>query len=223
MKVLSTKILSDDLKKKLNKTPIQLTEFSFISISFLHNQQALDFLKSHAALPLVFTSRNGYLAYNNFGIRSSREAYCMSGSTEQLLQRNGLHVVGTGKDSADLADEILKNKPAAVVYLSGNLRSDVLLQKLTTAGVVVYEFIVYETTLTPLAVTEGFDAVLFFSPSAVRSFLQANTLPANTSAYCIGKTTTAELQNAGHTNIIFPQEPDAGIMIDLLIEQNTRF
>lgn len=223
MKVLSTKILSDDLKKKLNKTPIQLTEFSFISISFLHNQQAIDFLKSHVGLPLIFTSRNGYLAYNNFGTQSIREAYCMSGSTEQLLQRNGLHVLGAGKDSTDLADEILKNNPPAVVYLSGNLRSDVLPQKLKEADIIVHEFVVYETTLTPLVITESFDAVLFFSPSAVRSFLQANTLPASTSAYCIGKTTAAELQNAGHTNIIFPQEPDAGIMIDLLIEQNTRF
>lgn len=221
MKVLSTKILSADLKARLVDKGMHLQEHAFIEIQFLHNPKATEFIEANSQFPLVFTSRNGFLAYQSLNGNLNSKAYCMKGSTQQLIAEAGLSVIGVGSDSVELAEEILKQKPEAVVYLSGNLRSDSLPKALKNAGIVVHEFTVYKTTLTPVEIQDEFDAVLFFSPSAVRSFLSVNELPAHIPAYCIGKTTAAELKQHGHSVVCFPAEPDAEKMIDLLIAQNT--
>lgn len=221
MKVLSTKVLSHTLKLKLNEMGMALTEYSFIRVSFVVNASAKEFIAANPTLPLVFTSKNGYRAYQNLNVGQAIVSYCVGKTTKQLLEEEGDSVLQWAKDSAQLTEAILNDKPAAVIYLSGNLRGDYLPQKLRDAGVDVYEFVVYETELTPVTVNGKFDAVLFFSPSAVRSFWLNNTLPDEISAYGIGPATLSELEKYEHSNNYAPDEPEAEKMIELLIAQNT--
>lgn len=220
MKVLSTKILSNDLKARLKEEQITVIEHNFIAVSFLESARAKNFVSVNRSMPIVFTSQNGYTAYRRMAFDNAHPVYCMSGATRQLVEREGLSVLKTGKDSAELAGAICKDSPKEVIYFSGNLRSEYLPQKLKQAGIVVHEFIVYETKLTPAKVEEGYHAVLFFSPSAVRSFYMENTLQEDVSAYGIGPTTIKELEKHGHTYNYAPKEPDGYKMIDLLIAQN---
>jgi uroporphyrinogen-III synthase len=54
---------------------------------------------------------------------------------------------------------------------------------------------VYETTLVPHVITQPYDGILFFSPSAVHSFFLTNKIAAQTQVFAIGATTAGALQN----------------------------
>ena len=53
------------------------------------------------------------------------------------------------------------------------------------------EITVYKTELNIQEFQQEFDGILFFSPSAVKSFTSKNTIGDST-AFCIGETTAAE-------------------------------
>ena len=58
----------------------------------------------------------------------------------------------------------------------------------------VTELIVYDTRLTPVKLNNQPDAILFFSPTAVKSFFSMNELISRTKIICHGKTTAAALK-----------------------------
>jgi len=62
------------------------------------------------------------------------------------------------------------------------------------------EIEVYETEPTPLAVGKS-DGILFFSPSAVESYLKQNTIT-NQMCFCIGQTTANALQNVTKNTVV---------------------
>ncbi len=62
--------------------------------------------------------------------------------------------------------------------------------------------IVYETMETPAVFTKEYDAILFFSPSAVHSFFKANKLNRQTQVFAIGKTTSETIRQYKHHKII---------------------
>ena len=79
-------------------------------------------------------------------------------------------------------------------FFSGNLLLDTLPVSLKIAGIKFNEVKVYVTKLTPVAVPGPFDAVLFYSPSGVESFLANNTI-GNAVCICIGDTTARAIKN----------------------------
>ena len=78
--------------------------------------------------------------------------------------------------------------------------------------------IVYKTIQTPKTIEKNYDAVVFFSPSAVHSFFSVNTLPINTVIFSIGKTTTATIQSYCSNMIITSEWPGKEQMIDRVLE-----
>ncbi|HMK05913.1 MAG TPA: uroporphyrinogen-III synthase, partial [Flavobacterium sp.] len=60
---------------------------------------------------------------------------------------------------------------------------------------------VYETILTPQAIHSKPNGILFFSPSAVQSYQQANKIT-NEMCFCIGKTTAEALEKITQDIII---------------------
>jgi uroporphyrinogen-III synthase len=116
-----------------------------------------------------------------------------------------------------LAEEIIRHKVAEIVFFCGNKRRDELPSFLKQAGVKTQEVVVYETAETPATTTNEFDAVLFFSPSAVQSFFGANRMEPKTVCFAIGKTTAEEIQTRCDNKIIQPDLPGQNDMIKKLI------
>ena len=115
-------------------------------------------------------------------------------------------MVATCAYSEDLARLIIKEyREQKFTFVSGTIRHTILPQILKEQGVVYQEFHVYNTTLTPLAITQKMDAVLFYSPSGVKSYLQENSV-SNEVCFCIGKTTASAL-NGITTNIKIASQP----------------
>ena len=72
------------------------------------------------------------------------------------------------------------------------MRRDTITNAFQKNNIIFEEIEVYHTHLTPHKIDNQVDGILFFSPSAVQSYVKENTIT-NEICFCIGATTAAEL------------------------------
>ena len=102
-------------------------------------------------------------------------------------------------------------------FFSGNLRKETLPKALKEAKITFNEIQVYETTLTPQKIKSPVEAILFFSPSGVESYLKENTIKKEL-CFCIGET-TAEALVTKSKNILIAAQPSVENVIEDVIEE----
>jgi uroporphyrinogen-III synthase len=95
---------------------------------------------------------------------------------------------------------------------------DILPENLTKHGIHLTELIVYETRLTPVHLEEQPDAVLFFSPTAVKSFFSLNELSPGATAFAMGTTTAATLKQFTKNPVIISTESDKAFVLKTALE-----
>jgi len=89
---------------------------------------------------------------------------------------------------------------------------------LGVAGVTVTEIVVYETIVVPHVVKKDYDAILFFSPSAVDSFFSVNKIKRETLFFAIGATTAEAIQQYNHGKIIVAAQPGKEALMQQAID-----
>ncbi|MFA9191889.1 uroporphyrinogen-III synthase [Flavobacterium sp. FZUC8N2.13] len=215
MKILATKILTESQKKPLIEAGLELIENDFIST------QIKPFDLKNTNESLIFTSQNSVeciLKHPELETLKAKKIYCVGIKTKNLLTENGFEVIAYTGYAADLAEIItLIYKSESYTFFSGNKRRDTLPDALKEAGVIFNEIEVYETTLTPQKIKGTVDAVLFFSPSGVESYLADNKLK-NEICFCIGETTASALENKTK-NIVIADQPTIEDVIEVVIEE----
>jgi len=203
IRILSTKKLQPNQKQFLLNAGFSVVEADFIRIK----NTAFTFSNIHDNL--IFTSRNAVKAVSNYpDVQDIRRnpAFCVGEKTADLLDENGFTVQEIANNAAQLAQMIIAQYPTeGFTFFSGNLRLDELPNQLKNANVIFNEVEVYETVLMPSPINVAMDGVLFFSPSAVESFLLANKIT-NEICFCIGNTTAKALENVTN-NIIIANQP----------------
>lgn len=223
--ILSTKELEPSLKEAVTQKGIELTEVAFISVQPIRTKEkqtaieewmnypekiALVFTSQHAAATVISLIDDVYYVNANQGI------FCLDGSTRKAVLQYFKEdsIVATGSSGVELAEKIIDNGSfQKVVFFCGNQRREELPALLKEKGIEVTEVIVYETTPTPVVTTDNFDAVLFFSPSAVQSFFEVNSIPPTTACFAIGPTTAAAIAEYTSNRIITSAEPSQEMMI----------
>jgi uroporphyrinogen-III synthase len=180
---------------------------------------------SNKNIVAVFTSVNAVEAVTQFLPNTPDwKIYCLGGITkEQVYQFFGkASVLDTAKNATALSEKITANKNVEEVYFfCGDQRLDELPSILQSHNIKVNEVVVYNTIETPQSVERNYDAVIFFSPSAVHSFFSMNTLPTNVILFSIGKTTTATIQTYCSNPTITSEWPGKEQMIDQVIHYFT--
>ena len=213
--ILSTKTLTAVHRQAFIDANIDLFEEDFIST------KKIDFDLKNTNESLIFTSQNAVLSileHPESATLKSKKAYCVGVKTKNLLTENGFEVIAYTDYASDLAEIItLIYNSERFTFFSGNLRKEVLPTILKEASVVFNEVEVYETQLTPLKIKETLDAILFFSPSGIESYLKSNKIK-NEVCFCIGAT-TAEALNGITTKIILPEIPDIDLLVETVIEE----
>ncbi|WP_348798257.1 uroporphyrinogen-III synthase [Flavobacterium adhaerens] len=203
MKILSTKILADYQRKPVVDAGFELIEKDFIATK----NRPFDLKKLNESL--IFTSQNAVesiLQHPDLEKLKVKKVYCVGLKTKSLLEENGFEVIAYTGYAADLAEIItLIYKTEKYTFFCGNKRRDTLPDALKQAGIVFNEIEVYETTLTPHKIKDPVQAILFFSPSGVESYLKQNTIKKEF-CFCIG-TTTAQALEKTTKNIIIAEEP----------------
>lgn len=212
IRILSTKTLLPNQKQFLLNANLSLVEADFIETKSLS-------IKANATIneALIFTSQNAVnavLGFENIEDLKDKKVFCVGIKTKGLLEANGFQVEAYTGYAEDLAEIIsLVYTDSSYTFFSGNLRRDVLPEKLKEAGISFNEIEVYETILTPQKMTSTgsangnstFDGILFYSPSGVESYTKENKI-ADEMCFCIGNTTANALEH--HTkNIIVANQP----------------
>ncbi|MCB6062226.1 Uroporphyrinogen-III synthase [Flavobacterium psychrophilum] len=213
--ILSTKKLSTIQKEALVNANFNVIEADFIKTE--HQDFDLKNIKDN----LIFTSQNAVysiLQHPKCDELKTKNVFCVGLKTKILLSENGFNVdVYTGYAS-DLAEIItLIHGSDSFTFFSGNLRREILPQTLKEANVNFNEIKVYETTLTPQKIKNSVEAILFFSPSGIESYLKDNTLKKEV-CFCIGETTAEALQKITK-NIIIAENPTIEDVIEECINE----
>lgn len=216
--ILSTKKLLPNQKQKFLNN-IHLIEDNFIETKIKK------FELNEVNDNLIFTSQNAVQSVlqhpkSDELIPKLREknVFCVGIKTKDLLTENGFNVIAYTGYASDLAEiiSLIYNKES-YTFFSGNLRRDVLPNTLKENGILFNEIEVYETLLTPKKINERLDGILFFSPSAVESYLKTNTIK-DEMCFCIGETTAEALENKKVKNIIIADKPSVENVIYEVIE-----
>lgn len=215
IQILSTKILSPLQKQELTKAGIELIEADFIKT------ENKPFELKNLNESLIFTSQNAVhsiLSNPKSEELKSKNVYCVGLKTKILLSENGFNVVaytGYASDLAEIITLIYRNE--SYTFFSGNLRRDTLPNALNEAGIKLNEIQVYDTSLQPQKIKTAVDALLFFSPSGVESYLKENTIKKET-CFCIGETTAEALHKITKNIIIADQPTVEDVIEDVLSE-----
>lgn len=187
--VLSTKILKLNQRSLLVHAGISLVEYNAINIEFL------PFEVPKKVNNAIFTSQNAVLSIqgSKFEIEN---CFCVGEKTKALLEEKGYKVVKMTEYATELSAYIVGNHQDDYFhFFCGNIRSDEIPLRLEENNIGLEEIVVYKTTLNPKKFDRVFDAILFFSPSGVRSYCQENNPEDHTVFVCIGTTTASEAKN----------------------------
>lgn len=186
--VLSTKKLSLSQRELLINAGVTLVEYNAIKIEFV------PFEAPAIIENAIFTSQNAVKTVMSYELRVMN-SFCVGEKTKSLLEENGQKVLKMTEYATELADYLVENhKNDHFHFFCGNIRSDEIPSTLKENNIIFEEIEVYKTTLNPKKFERQFDALLFFSPSGVRSFISENKIN-NGVAVCIGTTTASEAKN----------------------------
>lgn len=196
--VLSTKRLKSNQRSLLLQAGVSLVEYNAINIEFLSFEVPVNVKKA------IFTSQNAVENVLNQNIHIT-ECFCVGEKTKELLEKKGQKVVMMKEYATELAAYLVEyHKEDSFHFFCGNIRSNEIPTRLKENTVNFNEIVVYKTTSNPKQFERRFDAILFYSPSGVRSFCKAqnNKKYENSIFVCIGTTTAAEAENYSENVVI---------------------
>lgn len=198
-RILSTKKLSFTQRELLLNASFSLIEFDAITI------QPLPFESKKEIGNAIIASKNAVRQVLEANI-DMNQCFCVGEKTSRLLVENHKKVVKTTENALELAHFIAKNyKNDEFTFFCGNKRRDELPDFLKENNIALDEIPVYKTELNPKKIEGEFDGIFFFSPSAIQSYIQENTI-GNSIAFCIGNTTAKEAKKYTK-NIIITNKP----------------
>ena len=207
-RILSTKVLLSYQKQVLTDVGFEVLESNFIEVETKIFE--LNGIKDN----LIFTSQNAVRSFlthpqfeENKSDLQSKKVFCVGVKSKTILTDAGFEVIAYADYASDLTEIIcLIYANGSYTFFSGNLRKETLPLVLKNAGIEFNEIEVYETQLKPHKIKEAVDAILFFSPSGVESYLKDNPIKKEL-CFCIGETTAEALENKHIKNIIIAEHP----------------
>jgi len=192
IKILSTKILSENLKEIFDDNKFDLFEHDFIKIGSLNFE-----LPNHDG-SWIFTSQNAVNAV--FSISKSMDLifnkiYCVGENTKSVLSKKGQKVVKNLKNSSKLANFISKHaKNEKFIFCRSDIKNDNFTDFFKKEKIDLKEIVVYDNQPNSIALKDKFEAIMFYSPSGIKSFLKNNQL-GSSHCICIGETTASYAKN----------------------------
>lgn len=213
IRILSTKLLKSNQKQFLLNAGFRLIEADFIHIDWM-KINSFETYKN-----LIFTSQNTVLSLLNqidSNFSKGKQCFCVGIKTKNLLEENGFKVITYFHYAEDLANFLIKNYPKeSFTFFSGDLRKDTIPIAFFENDIVFEELQVYQTQLSSHKIETAVDAILFFSPSAVQSYLEHNTIQ-NEICFCVGKTTAEALHFITKSIVIANQPSVENVIIQCI-------
>lgn len=198
-RVLSTKKLLPNHRQFLLNAGLAVVEADFITV------RPKPFEINTINQNLIFTSQN---AVNSFLLNGkandykSHPVFCVGSKTKEAIEGAGYRVIAFAEYAEELAEMIIKeHSGGSFTFFSGNMRRDTLPDAFANDGIDHNEIEIYQTVLSPVNINTTPNAVLFFSPSGVESYLKENRI-GDAVCFCIGKTTAGALDGVTEKIVI---------------------
>ncbi|MBW7675464.1 uroporphyrinogen-III synthase [Chryseobacterium chendengshani] len=204
MNILFTKNIDSELLSKELGNDISAKCVEVIKIENL-KVETFD-LKNYS---LIFTSSNGVKSFfenqfkpnEDFAAKNYNKIYCVGEKTKKELRKNSFGTFKVLKNAETLSKFIIDNcVPEKFIHFCGNLAIDVLDKTLPLQNISYKKITVYKTEELNPTIPEKYHAIVFFSPSGVRSFAKNNSLE-NSILFSIGETTSQELRKHTESEI----------------------
>lgn len=188
--VFSTKILSSEYTRNLDRNFVY-NEANFINVEFCKLSPEYLNVKN-----VIFTSQNGVRAIHESlgqGKSSFENIFCVGNRTKILAEHFFGSIAHTENSASALAKHIVDNlADMYFTFFCADNRLDVLPKYLLKNQVRCTEITAYKTRYNSAHIASKVDCILFFSPSAIKSYLMENA--PDPIAFCIGDTTALEAQ-----------------------------
>ena len=228
-KILSTKNLQQQTLDKASANDIAIDELAFITTEPINTDELKMTLKGFLQqnITAVFTSKNAVTAFDQIvNAEVPWKIFCIGHSTKNSVAKifGEEKILGMADSAATLADIILEDKEIKkIFFFCGKQRREELPQKLKTEGIEIEEIVVYKTMATPQKISrKNYDAILFFSPSAVNSFFSLNKVTEGIQIFAIGKTTADAILQHTKKEISIAEIPtEENIMEQILLHFTT--
>jgi uroporphyrinogen-III synthase len=212
--ILSTKKLKKSEKNQFSETNFKVIEKKFIQIKKINFQ--IDSLNEY----VIFTSINAVkslLKNENKHTLRAKKIFCVGQKTKIFLEKKNFVVQECVDYAEDLGSIIAKKyHHNSFTFFSGNIRKNTLPDILNENNIKWNEVVVYQTSLNPKKIKNEIDGILFFSPSAVESYLIKNPLE-NQTCFCIGTTTAKALEHTTK-NIKIASQPTVENVIEEVLK-----
>jgi uroporphyrinogen-III synthase len=212
--LLSTRPLPGHLIEDALLKGVAIDVISFIEttpVLSLEIQQEIE-LSLLQRIPVIFTSMNAVDAVVNeaHGMKPDWQIYCIGNTTREKVAAyfGEACIRGTAANATELAELMVAHEdPQEVYFFCGNLRRNELPGILSANDFQVTEIVVYQTVEASHPIEKNYAGILFFSPSAVKSFFSTNNVGPHTLMFAIGDTTAHEIKLFSNNKIIVADEP----------------
>lgn len=223
--ILSTRPLSAESVREAANHHILIDTLSFIeteAIDTIEVQQEIENALLQSAM-VIFTSMNAVQAVADQleGQEPDWKIYTMGNTSAELVKEYfGEELLsGTANNATELAELVAEEwEHEEVIFFCGNQRRDELPDILRQHHIDVNEIEVYTTITTPHKIRKHYDGILFFSPSAVRSFFSVNKTEPQTILFAIGETTAGEIGKYSKNRILTGSQPGKENLLQEAIE-----
>jgi uroporphyrinogen-III synthase len=161
--------------------------------------------------------KNKFEPHENFlNPKKFNKIYAVGFKTKLELRKQGFGTFKVAKHASDLADFIIDySQKEKFLHFCGNLALDVLDKTLPLQNISYKKVTVYKTNLLYPKISEKYDAIVFFSPSGVRSFAKFNSLE-NLKIFSIGQTTEKELKKFTQNRIFTSKESNLEDLLNII-------
>lgn len=208
--ILSTKVISPTLRESLLSKQFKIVDRDFISIQY--NEMELD--HSNLNSTVLITSKNvikSLIQSTQISILRDKDIYCVGSSVPQLLEPYGISVQGSFPNAYALGEHIVSQNISKATFLCGNKSRPELPDLLKKNNIKFQKIELYTTVLTPHKLDESFDALLFFCPSAVESYLTDHQITTE-KIICIGQTTASAVRPFSNHIILADQHKVSSVI-----------
>ncbi|ROI07933.1 uroporphyrinogen-III synthase [Chryseobacterium sp. H3056] len=222
MNILFTKMLDEKEVSDILGTDVSPEFLEVIKINF---RKIPPFNLENKSL--IFTSVNGVEAFfadgftphEDFTGKNFNKIYCVGKKTKLALRKHGFGVFKMKKNAQELAEFIVENcHEESFIHFCGDLALDILQKNLPLQNIGYKKVVVYETQLLYPKTEKKYDAIAFFSPSGVRSFVKENSLHFD-HIFSIGETTTAEIAKHTDQKIFTGKQNDLSGLLKLIKQE----
>ncbi len=214
LSILITRPVNESLLNKMKLKGFDVDIIPFIETKIIRTKEVETEIENVLKLntAVVFTSMNAVdaVAEHLQTTKPNWKIYCIGNTTKILIEKyfGSASIAATADDATALAKKIIANNEKAEVYFfCGDKKRNELPGLLKKNKITLNEIEVYTTSIIQHTIEKNYDAVLFFSPSAVDGFFKNNSVKQEAVLFAIGNTTADEIKKFASNKIIVSDKP----------------